>query len=364
MKTFCKLPVRKISLLIFSLAMGCSKLPATDARLEPPLVVVSQATYSVGDRSVYTGVVTARVEGNIGFRVSGKVTERLVDIGQEVHKGQVVMRLDRNDFVLNYSAQEASVATAKAKYTQAIADEARLNGLSEQGAISAQTYDAAKAALDATKAVLDAAKAQANLAKNADSYADLVADADGIIVGIFVEPGQVVASGQVVIRLAKNGPREAEVYLPEIVRPETNSEATAMLYSEGPKKFKVRLRELSKAADPVSRTYTARYVIPDSSSVPLGSTVSIELNNEAGENVLQVPLASIYDDGRTTGIWIVNPLNSSVSLRKVSIKQVSAELAFVVGEVSQDEQIVALGAHLLHEGEMVKIADNSKVVLK
>lgn len=363
MKTFCKLSLKIISLLLFSLALGCSTPPATDARLDPPLVIVSKAVASISDHSVYTGVVMARVESNIGFRVSGKVIERLVDIGQEVHKGQIVMRLDRNDLVLNYSAQEAAVATAKAKYTQAIADEARLNGLSEQGAISAQAYDAAKAALEASKAALDAAESQAKLAKNADSYADLVADADGIIVGIFVEPGQVVASGQVVIRLAKNGPREAEVYLPETVRPEKNSEATAMIYSEGPKKYNVHLRELSKAADPVSRTYTARYVIADSSVIPLGATVSIELNT-AGEKVLQVPLSSIYDDGRTPGIWIFNPINSKVSLRKVSIKQVSAEFAFVVGEVNQDEQIVALGAHLLHEGEMVKIADISKVALK
>ena len=355
--------MRTIPLLIFSLAIGCSKVPATDARLDPPLVLVSKAAIAGNDHPVYTGLVTARLEGDIGFRVSGKVIERLVDRGQAVRKGQILMRIDRNDLVLNYSAQEAVVATAKAKYTQAIADEARLNGLSEQGAISAQAYDAVKAALDAAAAALAAAKAQAHLAKNADSYADLVADADGIVVGVFVEPGQVIASGQAVVRMAKNGSREAEVSLPESVRPATNSEATAILYSEGSKKYKVRLRELSKAADPVTRTFTARYVIPDSSAVPLGSTVSIELNS-AGENLLQVPLAAIYNDGRTTGIWIVNPNNSSVFLRKVSIKQVSSEFAFVAGGISEDEQIVALGAHLLHEGEQVKIADIDKAVLK
>lgn len=363
MKTCYSFPIRKIPLLILSLAMGCSKAPATDARLEPPQVVVSKAASSVGDRPVYTGVVTARVESNIGFRVTGKVIERRVDVGQEVRKGQVLMRLDRNDLVLNYSAQKAAVATAQAKYTQAVADETRLNGLSEQGAISAQAYDSAKAALDATKAALDAAKAQAKIAKNADSYADLVADADGIVVGVFVEPGQIVASGQAVVRLAKNGPREAEVYLPESVRPAVGSEATAMIYSEQSKKYKVHLRELSKAANPVSRTFTAKYVIPDSSSIPLGSTVSVELNG-AGEKLLQIPLSSIYDDGRTVGIWIVNPNNSAVSLRKVSVKQVSSEFAFVAGEVSPDELIVALGAHLLHEGERVKVADTSAVALK
>lgn len=368
MKTFCKFPLRHFRLLIpplliLPLAMGCSKPVENDARLDPPLVVVAKAVSSQSEHPVYTGVVAARVEGNIGFRVSGKVIERLVDKGQEVRKGQILMRLDRNDLTLNASALTAAVATAKARYTQAIADEARLNGLSEQGAISAQAYDAAKAALDAAAAALDAAKAQAGIAKNADSYANLVADADGVIVGVYAEPGQVLASGQVAIRIAKNGPREAEVYLPESVRPAVGSEATAMIYSEGSKKYNVRLRELSKAADPVSRTFTARYVIPDSSSIPLGSTASIQLNG-AAKNALQVPLSSIYEDGRTVGLWIVNPKNSTVSLRKVSIKQTSSELAFVEGEIRPDEQIVALGAHLLHEGEQVKISDADKVALK
>lgn len=151
MKTCYSFPIRKIPLLILALVTGCSKPPVTDARLEPPLVLVSKAAASVGDHPVYTGVVTARVESNIGFRVAGKVIERRVDKGQAVRKGQVLMRLDRNDLVLNYSAQKAAVAPAQAKYTQAIADEARLNGLSKQGAISVQTYDAAKAALDASK---------------------------------------------------------------------------------------------------------------------------------------------------------------------------------------------------------------------
>jgi multidrug efflux pump subunit AcrA (membrane-fusion protein) len=153
------------------------------------------------------------------------------------------------------------------------------------------------------------------------------------------------------------------VYLPESVRPAVGSEATAMIYSEQSKKYKVRLRELSKAADPASRTFTARYVISDSPSIPLGSTVSVELNGTS-EKLLQIPLSSIYDDGRSVGIWVVNPNNYSVSLRKVSVKQVSSEFASVEGEISQDEQIVALGAHLLHEGERVKVADNSKVALK
>ncbi|MFA5984950.1 MAG: efflux RND transporter periplasmic adaptor subunit [Methylococcaceae bacterium] len=363
MNMFYNFPIRKIPFLILFLSMGCSKPAPTDARLEPPQVLVAKATVSVGEHPVYTGVVTARVESNIGFRVSGKIIERLVDVGQEVHKGQVLMRLDGNDLMLNYYAQEAAVATAQAKYTQAIADEARLNGLSEQGAISSQTYDAAKAALDAAKAALEAALAQARIAKNADSYANLVSDADGIVVGILVEPGQVVSAGLTVVRLAKNGPREAEVYLPESVRPEVSSEATAFVYSKTSNQYKVRLRELSKAADPVSRTFTARYVMADSAAVPLGSTVSVELNG-AAEKLQQVPLSSIYNDGQAMGIWVVNPNDSAVAFRKISIKEVSSEYALVAGDLKQDEQIVALGAHLLYEGELVKATDISKVALK
>ena len=337
--------------------------PASDARLEPPLVVVLKAAASAADHPVYTGVVTARVESNMGFRVSGKVIERIVDVGQEVRKGQVLMRLDRNDLQLNYAAQQAAVATAKAKYTQAYADEARLNGLSEQGAISAQTYDAAKAALDATQAALDAAQAQAGVAKNAAAYADLVADTDGVVVDVLVEPGQVVAAGQVVIRVAKNAAREAEVYLPENVRPAVGSAATATIYSQQAKKYQAHLRELSKAANPLSRTFTARYVIADSAALPLGATVSIELNG-ASETGLQLPLSAIYADGQTQGVWIVNPVTATVSLRKVAIKHTSLEFAFVAGDIRQDEQIVALGAHLLHEGQLVNMVDHSKVALK
>lgn len=355
--------LRSIPLVAVLILTSCSKSPVADARLAPPLVMTTQIVNATTSTHVFTGVVMARVESNLGFRISGKVIQRQVDVGQQVSKGQLLMRLDSNDQILNHSTQQAAVAVANAKYTKAVADEARLNGLSELGAISAQTYDAVKAALDAAKAELNAAKAQANLARNADNYTDLVADTDGVIVGVFAEPGQVVTTGQAVVRIAKNGPREAEVYFPENVRPDIGSEATATLYGDATTMYNVSLRELSQAADPISRTFTARYIIPQSSKLLLGSTVSVALN-VAEKNVVQIPLSAIYNDGINVGVWVVDADSTTVSLRTINIQKVTSEQAFVEGVFTPDEKIVALGAHLLHEGELVKLANNSKVVLK
>src|SRR6185295_18235449 len=136
---------------------------------------------------------------------------------------------------LSFAAQQANVEAARAKYTQSKADEARAAVLVESRAVSHQEYDQARAALDSAKAQLDAAEAQARVSQNSSEYAVLCADADGVIVRTLSEPGQVVAAGQIVIELAHDGPREALVNLPEGVRPDLGTTASALLYGQDQK---------------------------------------------------------------------------------------------------------------------------------
>src|SRR5438128_1369254 len=157
---------------------------------------------------------------DLGFRVVGKILERSVDVGQRVQKGQPLMRLDPEDLSLSTAAQLANVEAARAKYTQAKADETRSAMLVKSGVISHREYDQDRAALDSAKALLEAAEAQARVSKNSSEYAVLLADADGVIVRTLSEPGQVVAAGQTVVQLAHDGPREALINLPEGVRPD------------------------------------------------------------------------------------------------------------------------------------------------
>src|ERR1051325_9533377 len=247
--------------LTVALMAGWSSRPAVrDPRLQSPSVEIFEAQAGSSNKRTFTGVVEARVQSDLGFRVGGKILERSVNMGQRVQKGHILMRLDSVDLKLSLAAQQANVEAARAKYTQAKADEARFAVLVKSGAVSRQEYDQARAAFDSAKAQLEAAEAQAKVTNNSSEYAVLLADADGVIVRTLSEPGQVVAGRQTVIQLAHDGPREALVNLPEGVRPDLGTTASARLYGRD-QIHQARLRQLSDAADPTSRTFEARYVL-------------------------------------------------------------------------------------------------------
>jgi len=343
------------------MASGCSKAAAKDPRLQPPKAEVFKAKAADSISRTFTGIVEARVQSDLGFRVAGKILERSVNMGQRVQKGQVLMRLDPVDFELAFAAQKANVEAARAKYIQAKADEARYASLVKSGAVSRQEYDQARAAFDSAKAQLDAAEAQARVSNNSSEYAVLLADADGVIVRTLSEPGQVVAAGQTVIQLAHDGPREALINLPEGVRPDLGTVAPARLYGQE-QTYQAKLRELSDAADPASRTFAARYVLEgEAASAPLGSTVTIGLltKQTSGNQCVQLPVGAIHDRGSGPGVWIVDE-RSEVKFRSVTIASIGKEEVVVSGGVRAGEKVVALGAHLLHEGQVVNVPNEEK----
>lgn len=335
---------------------GCSKPTAEDPRLKPQSVEVFEAkTAEPGGRS-FTGTVAARVQSELGFRVGGKIQERSVDVGQRVRKGQILMRLDPVDLDLSLAAQQANVEAARAGYVQAKADEARFARLIETGAVSLQGYDQARAALDSAKARLEAAEAQAKVTRNSSEYCSLVADADGVIVATLAEPGQVVAAGQTVVQLAHDGPREALIHLPEGVRPELGTAASARLYGQE-NTHRAVLRQLSNAADPASRTFEARYVLEgEAATAPLGSTVTVALpgNRNSGGQPVVVPVGAVHDRGAGAGVWVVNG-KSEVTFRLVTIASIGREEIVVSRGIDAGERVVALGPHLLHEGQTVNL---------
>lgn len=335
--------------------VACST-PDDDPRTQPPLVRVATATVAGGDMREFTGIVSARVQSDLGFRVGGKVTERLVDLGQTVRRGQILMRIDATDLALATDAQAKAVAAAQARAVQTSADEKRYRDLVSAGAVSASAYDQTKAESLSARAQLQAAQAQARIARNELGYAMLRADADGVIVDVLAEPGQVVASGQAVLRLAHSGLREAAISLPETLRPAIGSSAKATVYGSAASDT-ARLRQLSDAADPRTRTYEARYVLEGATAkAPLGSTVRIGLPTYAAQRAIKVPLAALYDNGRGTGLWVLTGTSRKIAWRPVTIAALGEESATIVRGLKPGEQFVALGAHLLHQGQEVRVA--------
>jgi RND family efflux transporter MFP subunit len=359
-KTHFSYFVLVITGLVVSLA-GCSQKREWDPRTKPELVRVVEVGSSSGADPAFTGAVSARVESDLGFRVPGKVTKRLVDTGQFVRAGQPLMTIDRTDYVHAITARSETVTAAKAKAVQMAADEARYRPLVKSGAVSASIYDQIKAASDAAQADLAAAKAQELVARDENDYSQLVADADGVVVETLAEPGQVVAAGQTVVKLAHSGPREAAVSLPETLRPTLGSTAYATLYGST-KSVPVRLRQLSNAADPQTRTFEARYVLGGAAAnAPLGATVTVHLSGDVGTDLLQVPASSICDQGKGPGVWVLNQRTSTVSFQPVQVRQLDEELATIGGSLHPGQEVVALGVHLLHDGERVRVETTGEV---
>jgi RND family efflux transporter MFP subunit len=332
----------------------------SDPRQEPPIVRVVTATRATGSERGFTGIIGARVQSNLGFRVTGKIVERLVDVGQLVKAGQPLMRIDETDLRLALTAKNNAVAAARASVVQLDADERRYASLRNKGWISGQRYEQARAALDTATAQLAAAEAEARVAENEATYSVLMADANGTVVETLGEPGQVVSAGQTVVRLAHAGPREAVVALPETIRPAIGSVAEASVYGSDALRYTAHLRQLSDSADAQTRTYEARYVLDgEAAAAPLGATVTIRLASQASQPEIQVPLGAVLDDGRKTGVWILDRATSTVRFRPVQLVRVSGENAVISG-LSMGDPIVSLGAHLLHEGARVRTASESR----
>ncbi len=348
-----------VAVIAIGVVFGKDKKPlpadAATARLVRSFTVGSAGS----DSMEYTGVIHAHTESDLGFRVPGKILEKLVKAGDHVKRGQALMQLDPSDLRLAANSAEAAVEAARAQNKRALADELRQRGLVAIKAVSVQEYEQAKSAADATTAQLNSAIAYSKQQENQAGYAVLRADADGIVMETLADVGQVVGQGTVVISLAHDGAREAVVNLPEGNEKIATSTARASLYADPARTFTARLRELSAMADPLTRTYQARYSLGGvGTNAPLGATVTVHLDGENAHGAAmqyEIPVGALYDGGTGTSVWIIHPNTLTLSRRPVTVAKLGSETALVSKGLRPGERILALGTHLVKEGEKVMI---------
>ncbi len=338
--------MKRLVIFLGALALGAcgEKSPTADTIPGGPKLVKAQKV-SRGDtpsESRYSGEVRARYESVVGFRVGGKMTERLVDAGARVKPGQPLARLDPADARL-------SAAQAEANADLAAADLKRAQDLREKNFVS-------QAALDARASAARAAEAQAQLSRNQAAYTTLVADAAGVVAAVLAEPGQVVAAGQGVVRIARDGEREVAIALPEsaLVGLKAGNAATVSLWADG-RSYQGRVREIAPTADPATRTFAARIsLVGADAALPLGMSATVSFSR-SGEASMRVPLAAIFQQSGKPAVWVIGN-DDAVELRAVDIAGYGDDGAVVRGGLREGETIVAAGAFKLTAGEKVRIA--------
>jgi RND family efflux transporter MFP subunit len=327
---------------------------ATATAIRP--VQVQRVVFAPADENrEFAGVVRARYETDLGFRVAGKMVARLVNVGDRVRAGDVVARLDPRDLQLQVESADAELTAATSSLAQAAADELRYQNLRTRGYAAVADYERKKAAKDEAEGRVERAHRALDLAHNQLAYTDLKADVDGVITATLAEAGQVVALGQAVARLAHRGEMEAVVALPETRLAEARqSDASVRLWSDPNRRFSARLRELSPQADATTRTYAARFTIenPDD-AVALGMTATVVLSRPTDTMVAKVPLAAILNRGAGPTVYRVDD-TGVLERRPVTMSSFNEVAALITSGLEDGDEIVTLGVQMLQAGQKVR----------
>lgn len=318
---------------------------------EPPRPVLTSTIGTAQDEgtTTYSGEVRSRYESQLGFRIPGKISARLVDSGTVVKAGDVLARLDPSDVSLSATAAKAQLELADAELR-------RYRELRAKNFVSSS-------ALDAKETTFKAARAQAELALNQSAYTVLRADQAGVVESVAAEAGQVVAAGQTVLRLARPDELEVAIAIPESRRSTLRLQQTATirLWSDQQAGYTGIVRELSPVADAATRTYAARVSIlkPDA-KIALGMTASVRFQDDAlsagAETRLRVPLTALFQQDGKPALWVVKA-DQSLVLKPVEVTAYTEKEAILSGGVAVGERYVVAGVHKLAAGEKIKAVD-------
>lgn len=354
-----------VPVLSLVLLAACSK---TEAPREPvrsvKLMTVSRGV-AQADHG-YAGEIRARTESRLGFRVGGKLLQRPVDVGQRVAAGQLLAQLDAQDLALAAQASQAQIAAAQTQRDLAAADLKRFSDLKAQGFVSGAEIERRQATLDAADATLRQARAQAAVQGNQTGYARLLADGPGVVLSVEAEVGQVVAAGAPVLRLARDGARDAVIAVPEdrIAQWRVGQTARVSLWSTGgvpEEPLQGEVREMAASADPVTRTFQIKLALPADAKVALGATVTVRMDGPAAGGVTPAPVlrlptsALIQASGgsKDSAVWVFDPATSTVSLRTVKVSGIDGNEVLVGSGLKDGEEVVAAGVHVLAPGQKV-----------
>jgi len=352
----------RAALVIATAAMAlaaCGKAPEPKPDEIRPVRVIRVGEAAPERATAFAGEVRARHEARLAFRVPGKIVERRVDVGASVRAGEVLARLDPADLALSAASAGAQVVSLSAERDLAAAELKRYRELREKNFISQAEFDRRASALTTAEARLDAVRAQSRQASNQQGYAVLAADGDGVIVAVEADAGQVVAAGQAVARLARRGDKEIAFAVPEsrraLVESATGFEVT--LTAMPGKTWRAKLRELSPAADPVTRTFAARATVLEAGNeIDLGMSARIAVVGQGGGKRIELPISALHSRGDEPQVMLVGA-DSATRLQPVKTAGIAGERVVIESGLKPGDVVVAAGAALLRPGQKVRVLD-------
>ena len=329
--------------------------------------VMKVGTSGVEAAHEYAGEVRARVESRLGFRVAGKIIKRQAEVGQRVKVGQLLAQIDPQDYKLAFEAGAAQVAAAATNRDLAAADFKRFAALKEQNFISGAELERRETTLKAAQAQLEQAQAQLKSQGNQTGYANLVADVSGIVTAVEAEPGQVVAAGTPVVRIAQDGARDVVFNVPEDRLRETlvGTQVVVKQWAQAGK-AQGRVREVAASADPATRTFPIKVAVDAKDAPALGSTVYVyPASSYAGLQVIKLPTSALFESGKASHVWVLDTASMTVKSTPVQVATADGNEAVIAEGLQAGMQVVTAGVHVLAAGQKVTIyKDNTALAME
>ncbi len=339
------------------LLAACQKQKQAEAPEPRPVRAVMAERQSSGEAVQLTGQIRAEDEAAMAFRIGGRMTARPVNVGDHVTTAQVLANLDPANEVNALRSVQASLSAAQAGLTQARAAFQRQRTLLAQGHTPRAQFDLAEKALRTAEAQVSDAQFQKKIAADRVAYTILQADAAGTVTARGAEPGEVVQAGQMILRIARQGGRDAVFDVPaQILRDAPGNPVVTIRLTDDPSVTTMgRVREVAPQADPVTRTFQVKVGLTDPpEAMRLGSTVngSIQLESAA---VLAVPASALTEANHLPAVWIVDPSKLTVSLRNVELLRHDPGTVVISSGLDEGEIVVTAGVQALHPGQKVRL---------
>jgi membrane fusion protein, multidrug efflux system len=349
-------------LLPLTMFLGCTPQDKPSQQVSRPVKVVRIGDEAAAGVMSFAGEVRARYETILAFRVSGKMIDRHVEVGDRVRKGQRVARLDPTDYRLGTEALKAQLNSAQAERDFARDDLMRYRELLNQRVISPAEFDRHDTAYTTARERVVTLEAQLSQATNQLQYTDLLADRDGVVTGLEVETGQVVTAGQHVIKLARLDEKEIHIDVPEqrVAGIHLHQKVSVTLWADGDRRYTARIREIAAAADPTSRTYRVKATLLErQDEARLGKTATVWIPVTTSPRIA-VPLSAVFTPQNEPGrprVWLVEEGGSTVKSVPVQLGEALDGERIVVAGVVSGQLVVSAGVQRLAEGQAVRLPE-------
>lgn len=352
---------RSLAPLVLLVALVSACKPTEEAKAPAPLRPVRTTTVAgpaPARPDVFAGRIEARDVVDLGFRIGGRVAERRVNVGAQVKPGDVLALLDDEVELNELRGARARLVAAESTERQANAQFGRTKQLFDRAIASRADFEAAEQAKEAARSQREVAAARVRIAEDTLGFTVLKADANGVVTGVSAEPGEVVAPGRPVVRLARRDGRDAVIDVPAAALDamDPDSIATVRLASDATAVARGRVREVAPEADPATRLFRIRIGLSDPPPAMLiGVSVQVSLAGPETAGV-QLPASALVRDAGGTAVLVLDEAKGKVARRPVELGPVGPDTIIVLRGVSPGDVVVTAGTATLKDGQAVRVA--------